>query len=173
MCYAKVAIMCLIMFFARICGWGLQQSCILWFGRKWIGEEGERKQGNRTYSGAKCGTVECWFSVNTNILLNIFACKESSTCEYYTLIHKLGHGNPCLSSASENKVTVLHKELAWTRNNIIWLQMLLWHVLNKLSWYCLAADLLCTDWSLTRRTWLSCQFKWRMLLLSNKECSWK
>jgi hypothetical protein len=50
------------------------------------------------------------------VLLNIFACKESSTHEHCILIRELGYADPCVSSPSEKKVTALRKEQVRTCN---------------------------------------------------------
>jgi hypothetical protein len=56
--------------FTRIGGWGMHQSYVLWLGRKSRREEARK---HRIYSGAKCSTVKCWFSVNAICFVKCFA----------------------------------------------------------------------------------------------------
>jgi hypothetical protein len=73
--------------------------------------------------------------------------------EYFILIREFICANPSrLSSPSEFKVTAPRKEQVRTCNNAV-------RLLNRLSYWCLSADLLCADWSLRKsRSWRNRQF---------------
>jgi hypothetical protein len=64
------------------------------------GGGGDEEKKRRIYSGAKYSIVKHWFSVMRILLLNVFACKESSIREYCVLIRELGYANPRLYSPS-------------------------------------------------------------------------
>lgn len=54
------------------------RCAVAWDDVKKMGEEARKR---RTYSGAKCDTVEHRFRVNANVLLSAFACDVSRICE--------------------------------------------------------------------------------------------
>jgi hypothetical protein len=108
------ALLCSIMFFSRIGGWGLHQSRVLCLGwNQWLKGGGGIKHGNMERTVVP--NVLLW-NVGLQwmliVLLNAFSCKESTTREYCILIRVLSYTNPHLQQR-RNRCELATTHFVW------------------------------------------------------------